>query len=331
MNNSLSIEEIFNLVRDTLNRAGSSSHQSEAVADTISRAERDGSVSHGLFRLPGYFASLKSGKVNLNPNPNLSQITKAVLKCDGDRSYAPLVHKKFLNNLVNVSKDIGVGILSINRVAHFASLWPETEILAENGLVGIACTSYMPAVAPFGASEKLYGTNPISFAWPRKNENPIVFDMATSSLALGDVQIAARDGHDLPIGTGIDKDGNDTTDPKKILEGMLLPFGGYKGSHFAMMIEFLAGPLVGETTSFITKENNINDGGPPLGGQFIMALAPEIISDLNDWDKNAEPFIEKLSSFDGVRIPGKRRHDNRNNIEKVEVNSELLNKIYSLK
>ena len=68
----------------------------------------------------------------------------------------------------------------------------------------------------------------------------------------------------------------------------------------AMMIEFLAGPLVGETTSFITKENNINDGGPPLGGQFIMALAPEIISDLNDWDKNAEPFIEKLSSYEMV-------------------------------
>jgi delta1-piperideine-2-carboxylate reductase len=97
------------------------------------------------------------------------------------------------------------------------------------------------------------------------------------------------------------------------------------------MIEFLAGPLVGETTSFITKENNINDGGPPLGGQFIMALAPEIISDLNDWDKNSEPFIKKLSSFDGVRIPGKRRHDNRRNIKKVEVNPELLNKIYSLK
>ena len=155
--------------------------------------------------------------------------------------------------------------------------------------------------------------------------------MATSSLALGDVQIAARDGHDLPIGTGIDKEGNGTTDPKKILEGMLLPFGGYKGSHFAMMIEFLAGPLVGETTSFITKENNINDGGPPLGGQFIMALSPEIISDLNDWDKNAEPFIEKLSSFGGVRIPGKRRHDNRRNIKKVEVNPELLNKIHSLK
>ena len=47
--------------------------------------------------------------------------------------------------------------------------------------------------------------------------------------------------------------------------------------------------------------------------------------------KNSEPFIEKLSSFGGVRIPGKRRHDNRKNIKEVEVNPELLNKIYSLK
>ena len=326
----MSIKEIFDLVKDTLNSAGSSSDQSEAVAETISRAERDGSVSHGLFRLPGYYASLKSGKVNPNPSPKLTNLTKAVLKCDGDRSYAPLVHRKYLKDLISVSKSFGVGILSINRVAHFASLWPETEILAESGLVGIACTSYMPAVAPFGANKKLYGTNPISFSWPRKNAQPIVFDMATSSLALGDVQIAARDGHQLPIGTGIDKDGNETSDPKKILDGMLLPFGGYKGSHFAMMIELLAGPLVGETTSYFTKEENINDGGPPLGGQFIMALAPEIISDLDDWDKNAEPFIDKLSSLQGVRMPGKRRHDNRRKIKKVEVNPELLNKIYSL-
>ena len=330
MDNSLSVEEIFNLVRDTLKKAGSSNNQSEAVAETISIAERDGSVSHGLFRLPGYFASLKSGKVNTNPKPKLTQITKAVLKCDGDRSYAPLVHKMFLNKLVEMTKDIGVGILSINSVAHFASLWPETEVLAENGLVGIACTSYLPTVAPFGSHEKFYGTNPISFAWPRKNKFPLVFDMATSSLALGDVQIAARDSYDLPKGIGLDKDGNDTTDPKKILEGILLPFGGYKGSNFAMMIELLAGPLVGETTSFMTQENNLNDGGPPLGGQFIMALDPEVISGLNDWDKNAETFIEKLSNFDGVIIPGKRRHNNRKRIKKVDVNPNLLDNIYSL-
>ena len=154
--------------------------------------------------------------------------------------------------------------------------------------------------------------------------------MATSSLALGDVQIAARDGHELPVGTGIDANGNATTDPNQVLKGMLLPFGGYKGSHLSMMIELLAGPLVGETTSDITEENNIDDGGPPLGGQFILAMSPDIISGLDDWDKNAEPFINKLSNLKGVRMPGKRRHINRTSLENIEFNSDLLNKIYSL-
>ena len=264
MKNSLSLEDIYNLAYNTLTKGGSCSEQAEAVAQTILSAEQDGSVSHGLFRLPGYFNSLISGKVNLNPNPSLHKVTKAVLKCDGDRSFAPLIHKLYLNELIQSTKEIGIGVLSIQRVAHFASLWPETETLAESGLVGIACTSYMPAVSPFGASEKLFGTNPISFAWPRKNDHPVVFDMATSSLALGDVQIAARDGHELPVGTGIDANGKATTDPNQVLKGMLLPFGGYKGSHLSMMIELLAGPLVGETTSDITEENNIDDGGPPL-------------------------------------------------------------------
>ena len=114
MENVLSIQEIFDLAKDTLVKAGSSEDQSEAVAETISRAEHDGSASHGLFRLPGYFASLKSGKINQNPKPKLTNVTKAVLKCDGDRSYAPLVHKMYLDNLIESAKEIGVGRIVAN-------------------------------------------------------------------------------------------------------------------------------------------------------------------------------------------------------------------------
>ena len=42
-----------------------------------------------------------------------------------------------------------------------AAMWPETEKLAEEGLVAFACTSYKPAVAPAGAIKPLFGTNPI--------------------------------------------------------------------------------------------------------------------------------------------------------------------------
>ena len=329
MDTTLSVEEIFNLVRDTLKKAGSSHNQSVAVAETISIAERDGSVSHGLFRLPGYFASLKSGKVNANPKPKLTQTTKAVLKCDGDRSYAPLVHKMFLNKLVEMTKDIGVGILSINSVAHFASLWPETEVLAENGLVGIACTSYLPTVAPFGSHEKFYGTNPISFAWPRKNKFPLVFDMATSTLAMGDVQIAARDGHPVPLGTGLGPDRKPSDDPKEILKGVLLPFGGYKGSAISMMIELFSAGLTGDNFSFEAAKTDNNDGGPAKGGELVLAINPELIAG-PDWNTHSEGFFEEIKQLKGIRLPGERRHRNRLDNSPRKINKELLKKIRGL-
>ena len=88
-----------------------------------------------------------------------------------------------------------------------AAMWPETEKLAEDGLVAFACTSYKPAVAPAGAIKPLFGTNPISFAWPRPGKTPVVYDMATASMAMGEVQVAKREGHKVPLGTGLTKEG----------------------------------------------------------------------------------------------------------------------------
>ena len=56
----LSLEEIYNLAIKTLKFNGCDTLNSEAVASTVTNAERDGSVSHGLFRIPGYIAALKS-------------------------------------------------------------------------------------------------------------------------------------------------------------------------------------------------------------------------------------------------------------------------------
>ena len=84
--------------------------------------------------------------------------------------------------------------------------------------------------------------------------------MATASMAMGEVQVAKREGHKVPLGTGLTKDGKETTDPGQIADGgVLLPFGGYKGSAIAMMVELLAGALVGDNFSFETaaKENGV--------------------------------------------------------------------------
>ena len=92
-------------------------------------------------------------------------------------------------------------------------------------------------------------------------------------MAMGEVQVAKREGHKVPLGTGLTKDGKDTTDPAEIADGgVLLPFGGYKGSGIAMMVELLAGALVGDNFSYETAAKDNNDGGPPSGGEFILSL-----------------------------------------------------------
>ena len=222
---SLTLDAIFDLAKKTLLANECDEETASILADLIMKAERDGSLSHGLFRLPAYVTGLKSGKIN------------------------------------------GKGM---------AAMWPETEKLAEEGLVAFACTSYKPAVAPAGAIKPLFGTNPISFAWPRPGKTPVVYDMATASMAMGEVQVAKREGHKVPLGTGLTKDGKETTDPGEIADGgVLLPFGGYKGSAIAMMVELMAGALVGDNFSFETAAKDNNDGGPPSGGEFILAISPD--------------------------------------------------------
>ena len=327
---SLELNKIYDLAYNVLKKHGCDDFNAESVATTVTHAERDGSVSHGLFRIPGYVASLKSKKVNGVSRPSNTFLTQNAIRVEGDYGFAPVAIKVGLPDLIQTTKNHGVGVLTITNTHHFAALWHETETLAENNLIGIACTAYKPSVAPAGAKKPLFGTNPISFAWPRKNNTPVVYDMATSTMAMGEVQVAARDGHKVPYGTGLNKEGEKTDDPSQIANGgVLLTFGDYKGSAIAMMIELLAAGLVGDLFSFEAKEEDNNDGGPARGGEFIMALSPELIAGKN-WNEHAESFFEQMTSLEGVRLPGARRHNNRKNEGPREINTSLIEKINSL-
>ena len=326
---SLTLEEIHSLAHDAMTANGCDEANAGALADTVMRAERDGSHSHGLFRVPGYVSALRSGKVDGKAKPSVSKKTASVIQVDGGGCFAPLAQAIGLPVLAEAAAETGVAALSLVNVHHFAALWPETEFLADRGLVGIACTAYMPIVAPTGSTEKLFGTNPISFAWPRPGKMPVCFDMATAAMAMGDIQIAARDGKEVPPGTGLDSDGNATTDPAKIAAGVILPFGGYKGSAIALMVELLAAGLTGDQFSYEAEENDNGDGGPPKGGEMVIALSPALIAG-DGWEAHVEAFMERLKGHDGVRVPGERRHRNRLDTGPRSINKELVETIRGL-
>ena len=135
---ALTLNEIYDLAKKTLLANGCDDETASILSDLIRNAERDGSVSHGLFRLPAYVTGLKSGKINGKGKPQVKKITPSVIKAEGNNCLAPVVLNKGLPELAKAAKENGVAVLAINNSHHMAAMWPETEKLAEDGLVAFA-------------------------------------------------------------------------------------------------------------------------------------------------------------------------------------------------
>ncbi|MEL6479397.1 MAG: Ldh family oxidoreductase [Pseudomonadota bacterium] len=327
----MSPAEIHALACETLRAHGCDERNAEAIADNMTAAERAGSASHGLFRLPGHVVNLKNGRANGRAQPVLSRITSAALRVEGDNGFAPVAHKTGLGPLADLARETGLAALAITRTMHYAALWPELQVLAEQGLAGIAMTSSPPFVAPAGGTKPFFGTNPMAFAWPRGDQPPMIWDQASSVTARGEIMLHQLEGKPIPEGAGIDADGQPTTDPAAILTGAQLPFGGYKGSAIAMMVDLMAGPLIGEVCSFEAGPPNNTLGGPSLGGEIILAFDPTRLAG-DDALAHGERMFEAYLGQDGTRLPGLRRGENRAKADRegVAVATATLDKIKAL-
>jgi delta1-piperideine-2-carboxylate reductase len=326
---SVGLDEIADLASRVFSSNGCDNANTAALVRTVTAAERDGCLSHGLFRVPGYVASLRSGKVNGKASPQIAARTPVIHCVHGDNGFAPFAIERTIPALAEAAATYGVAIAAMTHTHHFAALWPEVEALASHGLIGLACVNYLPVVAPAGGREPLFGTNPLAIAWPRPGRDPVVLDMATSAMARGEIMIAAREGRRVPPGAGLDLQGQPTTDPNEILKGVMLPFGGHKGSGLALMVELLAAGAIGERFSFESHAEDNKDDGPPRGGEFLLAISPEVLAGPG-WAEHCERFFERFDTIGGARLPGARRMRNRHTPGPREIDAALVERIRGL-
>lgn len=307
---TMTLDEVHSTTTRILLAHDVSEDQARAIADTVTNAERDDCKSHGLFRVPGYVASVKSGKVSAQAVPKMRDLAPGVIQVDAMQGFSPLALAVGRAPLIERARAQGIAALSVINAHHFAALWPEVEPLAEEGLAALACVNSFSYVAPAGGTKPLYGTNPIAFAWPREHQPPLVFDQATSVSARGEIQIHLRDGKAIPEGWAIGPDGQPTTDPKAALAGAQLPFGGYKGAALSLMVELLAGALVGDVFSFEASERDNKDGGPPMGGELIIAIDPGgcvTAGERAGQLARSEALFTRILAQEGTRLPSDRR------------------------
>ena len=310
----LSLEEVHHLANGALRAFGVSADQSRAIADNIQRAERDGAKSHGLFRIPFYVRTIETGRVKVDAVPVVRDLAPAVVQVDSCEGFAPLALEVGADPLTEKAKANGIAALATLNTFHIGALWPEVERIADRGVVAFAFTSSICFMAPAGGIRPLYGTNPMAFAWPRAGHPPLVFDQSSSMSARGEIMMRKRDGEALPEGWAIDAEGRPTTDPDAALAGAQLPFGGYKGAAIAMMVELLAGALIGDVFGFEEYARNPDDSVGGLGGHFMIAIDPVRCVSHDDRGAqlaHAEKLFTRILQEEGTRLPSQRRYTAR--------------------
>jgi delta1-piperideine-2-carboxylate reductase len=307
--------------------------QGAAMARTIVAGERDACKSHGIYRIEGCLRTLKQGKVNPAAVPELSLDASAIVRVDAKGGFSCAAFELGAPVLAERAKALGLAALVINDCNHFSALWSEVETLTAKGLAAIAmCPSYA-TVAPAGGSKPLMGTNPLAFGWPRGKNAPYVYDFATSVVARGEIELHRVAGKPLPEGWAVDRNGEPTTDPTAALEGAMLPFGGHKGSAISIMIELLAGVMIGDKTSpealaFLGATNIA-----PRHGELIIAFCPDRFSAHKGGLKasQAEALFDAVLA-QGARLPSARRFaarakSNETGIHLTKAETEMLDRM----
>ncbi|WP_095153655.1 Ldh family oxidoreductase [Pseudomonas sp. Irchel 3E13] len=324
--------ELETLLQRIFVRHGTSEAVARALAFNCASAQRDGAHSHGVFRIPGYVSTLASGWVNGQAVPKVEDVASGYISVDAGGGFAQPALAAARELLVSKARSAGIAVLAIHNSHHFAALWPDVEPFADEGLVALSVVNSMTCVVPQGAERPLFGTNPIAFAAPCAGGAPIVFDMATSAIAHGDVQIAARKGELLPEGMGVDRLGQPTRDPAAILDGgALLPFGGHKGSALSMMVELLAAALTGGNFSFEFDWSQHPGAKTPWTGQLLIVIDPRLAQGERFAERSRE-LVRQMEAVGVTRLPGERRFHEREKSarEGVSLTREELEQLQAL-
>jgi L-2-hydroxycarboxylate dehydrogenase (NAD+) len=303
-----------------------SKEDSARLADYLLWAEMSGIKTQGIIKMTGTepIQNIKpKHAMKIERDTKLSQLINA-------GAYpAPLVSQVATDSVIEKAKDHGFAIVGVHNT--FSSNGAQAyyvERMAKEDLIGIMMSRSPGSTAPFDSIDNLFGTNPIGFGFPTDDE-PLVFDMATSAMTFYGLVLAKARGEQIPDNMAIDKDGNPTIVPEAAMNGALLPFDrSYKGSGIGMVVEILAGPLVNAGYCDTKLDGE--------WGSIFIAIDPDLLIDTKDFKTNCSDLVNKIKAsrtrqgVTKVRLPGERARDSYNKSltsGEVEVDDVILNQL----
>ncbi|HXU41499.1 MAG TPA: Ldh family oxidoreductase [Burkholderiales bacterium] len=323
---------LLDLAATALKRAGANDRMADAAARHLVRAEEQGLPTHGMSRVPFYCGMLRRGRAVGAAEPRM-QAERAGACLIDNRDGLPYVSVQWaVEEAIQRARRNGIAFAGITNSAHVGVLGIHLAPVAEAGMVGFAFTNSPAAIPAWGGKKPLFGTDPVAGIFPRKDKQPIVVDLALTTVVRGKIMMAMRKGEKIPEGWALDRNGKPTTDPKEAIEhGSLFPIGGAKGAMLALMFELICAALTGsaigpEADSFFSEEGN-----KPRIGQAFLAIDPSALAGMDRYFERVEAVVTRMLADPEVRLPGARRFAAETSAKKgIEVPDELLAQIEKL-
>ncbi len=294
-------------LRDTATRifraAGADPEPTAILVNHLIDANLAGHDSHGVIRIPAYIQAILRGQIQPNARPSIIQETPVSALVDGNWAFGQISARYGIDVAIAKAKAQGVAVVGVVRCNHIGRLGTYSTLAAKQGVVAmVTIGSIGNSTAPFGGRKGAFGTNPFSFGFPAGDRPDVMVDFATSAIAGGKVQVARAKHEPVPPGSLLDKNGQPTTDPNAYFDGgMLLPFGGHKGSALATLSVLLSHVLTG-AYNFTDKTS--------LTGTFMLAIDAGLFRDRAAVEADADRVLGKIKDvppapgFDEVLVPG---------------------------
>jgi LDH2 family malate/lactate/ureidoglycolate dehydrogenase len=259
---------------------------------------------------------LRSGGIVARPDIQVVRDGACVALVDGGNGMGHVVGHRAMRIALEKARTHGAGLVTVRNSRHYGAAGYYALLAAREGCLGISMTNADSLVVPTHGRDARLGTNPIALAAPTGEEPMFLLDMATSTVPLGKIMLAARAGHPIPEGWAADAEGRTTTDPEVAFDALrLLPLGGtyeqgsHKGYGLALLVDVLAGAL----------SDGIARGGSFGGavGHFFCAIDIEALRPLDGFRRSMDALLRTMRETPRVDpdvpviFPGWKEHHAR--------------------
>ncbi|WP_026858309.1 ureidoglycolate dehydrogenase [Jeotgalicoccus psychrophilus] len=306
----VSKEELFNLMKDKLQKAGLKEDAAADISDVLTFADHRGIHSHGAVRVEYYAERIAKGGITNNPEYKFEKTGPSTAILDGDNGPGHQVAKQGMERAIEIARDNGVAVVGMTNISHSGALGYFVEEAAKQDMVAISVCQSDPMVVPFGGTDPYFGTNPIAFSAPTNDERIITFDMATTVQAWGKVLDARSKGNDIPDTWAVNDKGEPTTNSRDV--HALVPVAGPKGYGLMMMVDILSGSLLGLPHGVhVSSMYKDLSAGRQLG-QLHIVINPAYFTDVDAFKQQLSVMLDELKEqtpapgFTEVNYPGER-------------------------